>query len=1349
MENTAMKKFILTLVCLLWCMAGFMQAADEHYYFRNLSIQNGLSQNTVNAILQDRKGFMWFGTKDGLNRYDGLSFRNFKHGVNTGRSLGNNFVTSLYEDKEGNIWVGTDAGVYVYYPEKDSFIHFTRLSEEKTKIERAVSMISGDGQGNIWIAVESQGLFCYNLQKEQLRNYALDKFPDISANVKCLSFDNSGTIWIGFYGNGLFYSKDKLKTLHPYLSPNEGEEVFKDDVVMKIVPGAYNCIYISSIKKGVQELNLTSGKLRDLLSVDETGEMVYSRDLLVNSDNELWVGTETGIYIYNLRTGRYVHLCSTKDDPYSLSDNAIYSLCKDKEGGIWVGSYFGGVDYYPRSYTYFEKYYPKDGENSLRGKRVREFCQDNNGILWIGTEDGGLNRFDPKTKKFSFFTPSSGFTNIHGLCMVGDNLWVGTFSKGLKIINTHTGAILKTYQKTSSPRSLIDNSIFAICKTTTGDIYLGTLFGLLRYNERSDDFDRVVELAGKFVYDIKEDSGGNLWLATYANGAYCYNVNEKRWKNYVHNEKDAGSLPYDKVLSIFEDSHRQIWLTTQGGGFCQFHPETETFTSYNSSDGLPNDVVYQIVEDREGLLWLTTNNGLASFNPATKQVKVFTTANGLLGDQFNYRSGFKDETGAIYLGSIDGFIVFNPKTFTENKSLPPVVITDFMLFNKEVYADDIDTPLEKSITFSDKITLQSDQNSFSFRIAALGYQAPSMNKLMYRLDGFDADWITVGESPLITYSNLKYGDYLLRVKASNSDGVWNPEERLLHIHILPPFYLSIWAYCVYLLLFISCSVYTFWYFRQRSNRLHRRQVEKFEQEKEREIYHAKIDFFTNVAHEIRTPLTLIKGPLENIILKKNLDHETREDLTIMQQNTERLLNLTNQLLDFRKVESQGYRLNFAECDITDVLKETYTRFSTLARQKGLEFTLDLPEKDFYAHVNREAFTKIISNLLNNGVKYAGSYVHVKLDVDAGKQVFHVSTMNDGEIIPDRMKEEIFQPFVRFNEGDESKVTTGTGIGLALSRSLAELHRGNLAMIPGEKANIFCLTMPIIQDMAITLTAETKNEGAASSTEISSEQPLDDKSENKHLRENRHTVLVVEDNPDMLSFVERQLSSDYAVLTATNGKEALEVLDENFVNLVVSDVVMPLMDGFELCKTIKSNVDYSHIPVILLTAKTNIQSKIEGMELGADSYIEKPFSSEYLLAVVSNLINNREKLRQTFAKSPFVAANTMALTKADEEFIKKLNEIIQANLSNQEFSMDDMAESLNMSRSNFYRKIKGVLDLTPNEYLRIERLKRAAQLLKEGENRVNEICYMVGFSSPSYFSKCFLKQFGALPKDFVG
>lgn len=1329
-----MKNTFCVLACFFITIFCQAQSVEEHYYFKNLSIRNGLSQNTVNAILQDRKGFMWLGTKDGLNRYDGLSFRKFKHDAANPRSIGNSFITSLYEDFNGNIWVGTDAGVYIYYPEKEAFEEFDCQSLEKTRIERSVSMIAGDKQGRVWIAVEAQGMFCYDARQKLLRNYPLS---EISSNIKCFTFDSGGTLWLGFYGDGLYYSKDNLATVHPYGSPEDGKREFEGGVITKIVQGNYNCLYIGSVKEGVSELNLTSGQVRNLLAIDESGESIFCRDLLPYSDNELWIGTESGIYIYNLRTAQFIHLRASLYDSYSLSDNAIYALYKDREEGLWIGSYFGGVDYYPRQYTYFAKYYPKNIANSLHGKRVREFCRADDGTLWIGTEDGGLNHFNPKTKEFHFFEPSAGFTNIHGLCMDGSHLWVGTFSKGLRVIDTRTGVVLRTYTEGHTPHSLNDNSIFSICRTSAGEIYLGTLFGLLRYNRTQDNFDRIPELNGKFVYDIKEDSYGNLWLATYANGAYCYDVSVRRWKNYVFDAEDEKSLPYDKVLSVFEDSYRQIWLTTQGGGFCLFHPDTETFTRYGLKDGLPNDVVYQIVEDDDRFLWLTTNNGLVRFDPKTMEMKVFSTANGLPTNQFNYRSGFKDEAGNIYLGSINGFVAFDPRTFAENRQVPAVAITDFLLFNKEVPVGETDSPLKSSITFSDKVVLTADQNSFSFRIAALSYQAPRMNKLMYKLEGFDEGWLTIGESPLVTYSNLGYGDYVFKVKASNSDGVWNEQETSLHLSILPPFYLSGWAYCFYVLFFMGCLVCVIFYFKRRNYRKQHRQMEMLEQEKEREVYHAKIDFFTNVAHEIRTPLTLIKGPLENIILKKEVDSETKEDLYIMKQNTERLLNLTNQLLDFRKTETRGFRLNFTECDVVAVLRETYLRFTSLAKQKGLDFILELPQECFMADVNQEALTKIISNLLNNGVKYASTYLRISLETD--EKVFHIRTFNDGEMIPDTMKEEIFKPFVRLDKEDE--VTTGTGIGLALSRSLAELHQGSLMMEKGEEVNCFCLTLPVNQDSTITLSAE--NVSQVEENSCGWEQEETDTKEKKPM------ILVVEDNPDMLAFIRKQLTTEYSVLTAMNGIEALAVLDNHYVNLVVSDVMMPQMDGFELCKTIKSDLSYSHIPVVLLTAKTNIQSKIEGLELGADAYIEKPFSVEYLLANISSLIHNREKLRQTFAKSPFVAANTMALTKADEEFIWKLNDIIQANLHNPEFSMEDMADALKMSRSSFYRKIKGVLDLSPNEYLRLERLKQAAQLLKESKSRVNEICYTVGFNSPSYFSKCFLKQFGVLPKDFIG
>lgn len=1315
-------KFLLLLS--LCSFFTYLSSQSTQYYFSHYGIQEGLSQNTVNAILQDRTGFLWVGTKDGLNRFDGFSFRTFKRDILDKNSIGNNYIKVLHEDNRGKIWVGTDAGIYVYNPYTEQFNQFLLQADNKVVINKTISAIEGNGS-YIWIAVESQGIFCYDVQSGLLKNYDLKKH-NISSNIECLKEDRNGVLWLGSYREGLFYSKDNLKTINEFIS-DEGEKVFRNDVILKIIQGAYNCLYIGSVKGGLKELSISSGKVRDLLLIDNSHEKIFIRDIMANSDNELWLGTESGIYIYNLRTNNYLHLESSFYDPYSLSDNAIYSLCKDREEGIWIGSYFGGLNYYPKQYTRFNKYYPTDSSNGLRGKRVREFCADSSGLIWISTEDGGLSYYNPQTNKISFFEASRAFSNVQCLLPDGDNLWVGTFSKGVKVINRKTGHI-KSYNKGSSPNSLNDDNIFAMLRTSGGTIYLGTLFGLLKYNGASDDFSEIWELNDKFIYDIKEDIHGNLWLATYSDGVFCYDINKKKWKNYLHDETDEQSLPYNKVTSIFEDSRHQIWITTQGRGFCRFDPATETFIRYDERHGLPNDVIYQIVEDNKGLFWITSNRGLICFNPIDSFIKNYTVVDGILSNQFNYRSGFKSEDGSLFMGSIDGFIKFDPKDFSESKYKPTPVITDFLIYNKRVIVGEEKSPLYKSIIYTDSLILNSKQNSFSFRVAALSYLSPHTNILKYKLEGFDKDWLSMTESPLINYSNLRYGDYIFRLKISDSSSPSLENEKVLFIRILPPFYLSQWAYILYVLIFVTLVYYTVYNLKKRTAMRKRREMEKFEQQKALEIYDAKIGFFTDVAHEIRTPLTLIKGPLENILLAGCIDDAIREDLNIMNHNTERLLNLTNQLLDFRKVESKGLQLNFIECNVSEIMRGCYLQFKLSAQQKNLSFVLHLPDEDLYAHIDKEAFTKIISNLFSNAVKYAHTYIEVKLDLNDEKRDLRVVIKNDGNIISPDMREEVFKPFVRLNDLTSSKPLPGTGIGLALSRSLTQLHQGRLYIEDCTGCNSFCLLLPV--------RADDDDKISLSPAIVQPEDPS-----------SKSAILIVEDDPELLTFIVRQLSA-YTVFTAVDGKEALDVLDYNIVNLIITDIMMPHMDGFELCRILKSNIDYSHIPVILLTAKTTLQSKIEGLEAGADMYIEKPFSVEYLKACASNLIHNRTKLKEAFANSPLVAANSMAFTKADEEFLKKMNEIILDNIDNPEFNMDDMVETLHMSRSVFYRKIKGILNMNPNEYLRLERLKKAAELLLAGNSRINEVCYLVGFNSPSYFAKCFHKQFGILPKDFA-
>lgn len=1315
-------QIVLYLWILFMCVVCGGTAEASSYYFRTLDTKSGLSHCTVNAIVQDREGFMWFGTKDGLNKYDGVSFRVFQKENST---LGNNFITVLHEDSDGNIWVGTDAGVYIYYPEKENFTLFNaKIGSSEDTIGQAVTWIDSDRHGNVWIASEGRGLAFYDKKKNRLEAYIR---PDEGlTNITHFLFDDKG-LWIATHEGNLYYSTD-CAHIEPFKDA-EGREPFKGKIIDYLLKGLHNCMYVTTTE-GLWQINLATSKTRKLLDG-------YVRCACWRSDTELWAGSEQGIYVYDLEKDSFTHLiASVSNDPYALSDNAVYALLKDREGGMWIGSYFGGVNYYPYPYTYFEKYYPRDGMLYM-GRRVREFCAGIDGDIWFGTEDKGLFRFEPDKGLVVPFRHPALYHNIHGLCLDGDYLWVGTFSGGLNCINLRTYQ-LKHYGKGNKAGDLNDNNVFAICKTSTGELWVGTPSGLLRYNRAEDNFERIKGMEYVFIYNMLEDSFGKLWIATYTQGVYCYDMRHRAWKHYGHQPGDTASLPYNKVISIFEDSKKRLWFMTQGEGICRYRPDTDDFVHYGMADGFPSNIIYKMQEDTKGLLWLTTSNGLVSFNPETEAKHIYTIANGLLDNQFNYQSGYRDATGKLYFGCINGFIAFNPAEFVENRQVSPLVLSDFFLFNERLPIGVEGSPLVKSITMQHALELENDQNSFSLRAAVLSYQAPLSNTILYKLEGFDKEWSALNRlNSRISYSNLPSGSYVLRVRGANSDGVWNPDEKTLAIRVYPPFYLSWKAYLLYVVLSVGFVVWIVCYFRKRTMRKHLQAMEKLEYEKERELYASKIDFFTNVAHEIRTPLTLIKNPLENVLASHHVDEEIKDDLEIMDLNTNRLLDLVNQLLDFRKTETKGFQLNFMEYDIPELLRSIYIRFTPVAREKGLKFTVETGES-FRASVDKEGFTKIISNLFTNALKYAATYVSatLKKDEEAGTLVF--SIVNDGKVVPVAMREEIFKPFIQYREGDAYK-TPGTGIGLALSRSLTELHGGTLVMGDDMDCNRFLLTLPLYQEKSLSMQkADAKEQDSDVPVRVESE------SGQTHFR---YTLLVVEDNAEMRKFLQRVLSGFYKVLVASNGVEALEVLRTSVVNLIVSDIMMPEMDGLELCNRVKSDLEFSHIPVVLLTAKTSLQSKMDGLNAGADAYVEKPFSMEYLKLSISSLLKSREQLQAAFVRTPFAPTNSVTISKADEDFLKKLNGIVQENIQNPDFNLENLADKMYMSYSTLNRKIKGILGVTPNDYIRLERLKKAAQLLKEGTCKVNEVCYRVGFNSPSYFAKCFQKQFGVLPKDF--
>lgn len=1310
-------------LALVWSLFGLEASNTQKRYFQCYDIKNGLTQNTVLSILQDHNGFMWFGTKDGLNRFDGKEFKSFIYGENDEYEC--RFVSTLCEASDGLIWVGTDWGVCYYDERTEEIYPFTTKSTDGATIANPVSLICEPRPGELWIVVERQGIFRYDLKTKQLHNVSVKDKRYQQVVFTSMAFDDKGRVWLGTFGQGLVYTDDGFKTIHEYRDA-AGQEPLASQVVTKIALHS-GVLYVSTEYTGLHIIDVVTNQMSTLFQHDETGAVPYIRDFLFYGDTEVWLATESGLYIYDMVTRSSSHYRHSLNDAFSISDNALYVLYRDREGGVWIGSYFGGVNYLQSNRPYFEKFYP--GTSGLHGQQVREFCGDRDGNIWIGTEDGGLNKYDPRTKRFQYIDESRRFSNIHGLCAVGDHLWVGTFSQGIRLIDTRSNRVLRSYVK-GDASGLNSNNVFSIYQTRSGELYIGTMSGLQYYDPKSDRFVTVPELKDVFIFDILEDRSGNLWVGTYVSGVLKFDQATGLWNRYVHIDGDTTSISSNRVFSLFEDSKGHVWITTQSG-VCSYNPDTDRFIRRFSGLGFYRSVVYQMREDKSGDYWLSTNRGLYRVNVEARLVRDFTTDDGLLSNQFNYSSSYIDDAGCLYFGCLGGFVSFFPQDYEDMLPLPAPVFTDMWIYNERVKPSDKESPLEQSITLTNRIELKSTQNFISFKIASLSYSNPSKHRLKYKLEGFDKEWNYLPANSRISYSNLNHGRYVLKVMSYSENNESAGQMTELEIIIHPPFYLSVWAYIVYVLLVVTGGYYLLHYLARRNVQRNEKLMERYKQEKEKEMYDSKINFFTNVAHEIRTPLTLIKAPLENLQAHlQSAGKEVKESLDIMSLNVERLLFLTNQLLDFRKIESNKYKLKKERCNVVDIVRGVYVRFQPTAKSSGKTLELHLPDKPLEAYVDTEAITKIVSNLFTNAIKYSDQ--HISVELSTGRDhTFCLVVRNDGEVIQPEKREEIFAAFSRLNQN----AATGTGIGLAFARSLAHLHGGTLAMGDSEVENVFVLTIPL--GAAPEVPVENKPEEAPDSL-------IDRVDESR-------AILVVEDNAEMRLFIEKQLyKQGYKVYSASNGAEALQVLAGQDIDLIITDLMMPEVDGITLLKKVKTDLMYCHIPVIILSAKTAVADKIEGLESGADAYIDKPFSMQYLLANVATLIRNRQRLREALSNT---SANSVArnegLSKMDKEFLTRLDEIVQANYSNPDFAMDDIVEAMNMSRSSFYRKLKGVLNLSINDYVRLQRLKRAAELLKEGKYNVTEICYMVGFSSPSYFSKCFHKQYGVLPKDYEG
>ncbi|GAA0537490.1 two-component regulator propeller domain-containing protein [Chitinophaga japonensis] len=1331
-----MKRIIYWYV-LSFLVLRFYESSGQQLLFRNYTVSEGLPSSTVRAIAQDDQGYMWFGTKNGLSRFDGYQFRNFQYKKDDPLALGNNFIHCITRFDSTHLWIGTENGIYILDLETERFSPFVPL-QEKTVFD-----ILRGRDGMVWISSRLDGLYRYDPGKKTTTQFkANQSASSISGNnVNRLAEDEDGNIWIGTFGHGIDIYNPATKTFTNLRSANSG---LSNDYINTLYKGWDGVMWAGTMNGGLCKWQ----KEQQSFKVYRNDGGPHSiRDNIVRalcqvSPDKIYVGTEKGLNVLDIATDKFVAYTNQSNDPFSISDNAVYSIFSDKGGTMWVGTYFGGVNYFNEKGAAFELYYPLEGPHSLKGRAVSSFLEDTPGKFWVGTEDGGLHYFNSITKTFRRYPFQPGqqplsYHNIHALVKDrAGRIWIGIFAGGVNVYDPETGRVQYFSQQPGNIHALNSNNVFCIYEDREGKIWVGTDKGLNLFNPEQRSFTSVRQegVSNTIIYDVYEDAHQTIWIATYNNGLVFYNKKTEQWGR-ISAEDPGTQLASNKLVCLFDDHKGHLWIGSDGGGLHQYNFETKQVTQYSDKAGMHANVVYGIQQDDAGLMWITTNNGIYSIDPATGNIRHFTRQDNLQSQQFNYKAFYRASDGKLLAGGIKGFNAFYPEKLSDVPARVRVSFTNFQLFNKQVPLSD-DGPLSKQINYTNRLILQHNQSVMSFEFAVLNFSAPEKLSYAYKMEGFDPDWNYVGDQRKATYTNLAPGTYTFRVKATVNESNWDAPVSTMELVIRPPFYRTTLAYAIFTLLALGAAWGIYRYSASYIRRQNQIKVERLKNKEEQEFYARKIEFFTMMAHEIRTPLSLIIAPLERLLSINKWQPEEREQLVTMDENASRLMDLVNQLLDFRRIESDAYEIKKEEVEVVSLVQSIYSRFSSLPYQKDIEFTMSTKVGKLLLQADPEVLNKVLSNLLINAFKFARKKVNITVAEAArtatGDPRVCISVEDDGIGIPDADIKNIFKQFFTTARGSHAYHNLGgSGIGLALASSLAEKHGGKLLVESREGVRtVFTLEIPLTTGSVLPPASADGGEETAPDNG----QPL---------------ILVVEDDREIQTFLTKSFQSGgYNVVKADNGKAAMEMIAANDVDLVISDVMMPEMDGFELCQVVKSNIQYSHIPLVLLTAKGNSEAEIRGIETGADAYIMKPFKWKHIIAVVKNLLSSREKLRLKYSEQPNSDVSVLATNSRDKQFMEKVVSIIEARIIDPQLSVEELSKDMAMSRSSLHKKLKSLSGYVPNELIKLVRLKHAARLLQAGGHSIAEIAYMTGFSSPSYFSKCFQQQFRLTPKEYA-
>lgn len=1406
-------------LALFLCIFSITLSAVDILRFQSITDHNGLSQNTIRCMLEDSRGFLWVGTINGLNRYDGKEFMVINSQIASGNMLSDNRIRSIHEDSYGYIWVRTFSNtLFCYDPRLETFIDYDPQNNSKT-----FSSILMASNGDVWLR-GPQG--CCRIRHTDGKLEPWRPVAD-SMKDKAIHFtfeDSRQKIWIGGKEGIFLIEGEKVTRVkqensffnahewneHIYFIANDRIAIFDKkqnsflpDLQIKNLQSPYKRSHL--LQEGLiliatkdelyafdtQTKNITSAEkhfngnmLKDagFLSDNQGNLWIYNMSGILwrqlpnntfepyhlipektlalisqerysvyhDSRNIIWITTfGNGLFAIDQNDGQMYHYHTGKD----LATNFLFCVMEDRSGEIWIGTELAGLSKISLSNYPFDIFYPTPEGNTDRDNAVRLIYEDHEEKYWFGTRNGDLHIYNAQLKYLHKYRIKNGLP----FCMAEDKLgnkWLGTKGSGIWIFPSENNRAPQIYQLHDyESQSSSSNNVFSITSDTKGRMWMASFGGGLHLAEWINDQLVLKQFYLESNYQnmmrtIIQDREGYMWVGT-NEGLVIFEPDKiiADKKDYLSLDLTSGkhqSLENNEIRVLFEDSQGRIWLGTTGGGLNLLIKEkplvNSWFKVYNSNNGLSNEMVQAIREDNEGHIWVSTESGISKFNPQTERFENFIFSNNRHAAIFNESSSWKRKNGELMFGSYNGVYIFNPTEINYNTYAPSVIITGLKINGNATLPGERDSPLNESITVSQKIELQYNQNSFNLECTLMNFHAPELNQYLYYLEGYEKGWNPISRNHIAAYRNLPPGSYKFRVKGCNSFGTWSEKETILQIIVFPPWWKSGWA-----IFFYFIATFIILYFALKLIfKMHRLNMEV---EVEKQLTEYKLRFFTNISHEFRTPLTIIRGVIENLSSQEHLPTPVRGQLNILTKSSARLLRLIDQLLEFRRLQNNKMELKLEHTNPNVFLHEIFQTFKEIAQKRQIDFIFKDDECKKLL-LDRSKIDKILYNLLSNALKNTpiGGKVMLKLNSSTEIDQFTFSVSDSGSGVPPEQRAMLFVRFKQIHYASD-----GTGIGLHLTSELVKVHRGDIKYSESEWGGAcFTVSIPltdinydpadILQSTSLkatTMIAENKKSSV--------EEEIWQVSTEKRLSE--YKVMIVEDDDDVRSFIELQLSRHFITTIASNGIEALKQVVSEQPDIVICDVMMPRMDGYEFTKRLKGEFETSHIPVILLTAYSSEEHQLEGIRSGADSYISKPFSISYLLTRITKLIEQRERLRRRFNTEPGLMQSSITFTDRDQVFMESLHKIIEENISSSDFKVEVFAQTLGMGRTTFFRKLKGITGYSPSEYVRIIRMKKAAELLMETDLNISEISYQIGINDPFYLSKCFKAQFGKSPSQY--